>query len=97
MIHFPDLLENAVELASYYEPVPNIIEESIPHAMLIEDEIVGTGRWSIDREAIYEHEGRYWRVWYAEPATENQDWDKNDYSVHEVKPVIVEVRKFVSV
>jgi hypothetical protein len=91
---FPAELKARVEEASYYEPIPCIVEE-IEGVERIEDEIVGTGRWSVDRQAVYKYDNRYWQVSYQEPATEYQDWDKEDYTVHEVFPVEVTVTKYV--
>lgn len=96
-MNFIQLLEEAVAAASYYETAPWIIEERIPSAELIQDEIVGTGRWSIDNVAVYRHDGRFWEVSYAEPATENQESDKEEYSVREVRAVPTTVIKYVPI
>jgi len=47
----------------------------------IEDNIVDNSRWSIHREIIFEHEGKFYRTHYSEGATECQDerpWESED-------------------
>lgn len=37
------------------------------------DKVIGRRRWSLDRERVFKHEGRYFRTRYSVGATENQD------------------------
>ena len=74
--------------------------------VLLEDEIVDTGRWSVIHEAVYLRKsivGRnpltfsdeYVRVTYREPATEYQDWgDEGEPDIEEVEPVEITITKF---
>ena len=40
---------------------------------LIYDKIVGTGRWSIHHEAVFQQDGKFYLTSYSEGATESQD------------------------
>lgn len=44
------------------------------------DRITGTGRWSIHRERVFKHEGRFFRTVYSHGATESQDEAPYEYS-----------------
>lgn len=84
---------------------PGDLDEEVG-AVLINDEIVDTSRWSVVHEAVYLRKtvstnspltfsDEYVRVTYREPATEYQDWgDEGAPDVVEVKPVEVTITKF---
>lgn len=75
--------------------------------VLLSDEIVDTGRWSVTHDAVYHRKtlvGRepltfsdeYVRVRYKEPATEMQGWgDEGPPDIVEVEPVEVSITKFI--
>ena len=59
---------------------------------VVQDEISGTRRWSIDHEMIFEHGGKFYLTNYSVGATESQDegpyeYYGNDIVCFEVTPV----------
>jgi hypothetical protein len=69
-------------------------ELDLPYSAL-EDNIVDTSRWSIHHEIIFEHEGKYYKTYYSEGATEMQDERPWEYDkeiecteVHQVDKVV---------
>lgn len=97
-----DLRDHFDSVGYYEEPHSNDLE-----CVLVEDEVIDIGRWSIARRAVFhrktivgrepiEFSDEYVAVEYDEPATELQDWD--DFGVPEVYnvwPVEVSVTKFI--
>ena len=48
---------------------------------VISDVIIETGRWTVNHELIFKHEGKLWRTSYQVGATEQQDerpWEYDD-------------------
>lgn len=62
-----------------------VVYDDSDTANKVSDEIVGTGRWSIDHELVFEYEGKHYRVTYAEGATEMQDERPFEYSSNEIE------------
>jgi hypothetical protein len=69
-------------------------ELDLPYSAL-EDNITDTSRWSIHHTIIFEHEGKYYKTYYSEGATEMQDerpWEYDDEiectEVHQVDKVV---------
>lgn len=83
---FKQQLEAAIEVSSDYAGTPWIVEDHIPDALLVDTEIVDTLRWCNVVQAVYAHDGRFWRVTYQEPATEYQDWEPDTTVCYEVVP-----------
>lgn len=57
-------------------------------------------RWWVQKFFVFEHEGKFWRAWYADPATELQEgqdiWDdKTEIDAIEVVQREVLVRRWV--
>jgi len=67
----------------------------------IKDDIVDTSRWSIHREIIFAYEGKFYRTYYSEGATEMQDerpWEyETEIECIEVELKEVKVKKWVEV
>jgi len=57
----------------------------------VEESIVETSRWAILYEAIFEHEGKYYRTNYRRGATEMQDEQPYEHDDAEIE--CVEVKK----
>lgn len=64
---------------------------------LVEDKVIGTGRWSVHHRIVFKHEGRFYQTEYSIGATESQDerpWEYDDdvesIEVHKV-PKTIEV------
>lgn len=68
-------------------------ELGLPYEAL-EKNIVENTRWSIVFEIVFEYEGKFWKTWYSEGATEYQDerpWEFEKevkcYEVYKAKTV----------
>jgi len=73
-------------------------ELELPYAAL-SDIVVGTSRWVVEREIIFESDGRFYQTSYSEGATENQyqpPWEyEKRIACHEVELKEVMVEKWV--
>lgn len=69
--------------------------------IIMEDKMVDHSRWSIGHSLIFEHEGKYYKTYYSEGATENQyesPWEyEDDIVCVEVELKEVLVKKWVEV
>ena len=65
----------------------------------VEHEIVDKSRWEIFYQSVYfnKKDNTYWKVIYAQGATEHQDEGPEVCTVIEVKPTKVLVTKYVEV
>ncbi len=67
----------------------------------IKNNIVDTSRWSIHHEIIFSYDGKFYRTYYSEGATEIQDespWEyENEIECVEVELKEVKVKKWVEV
>jgi hypothetical protein len=68
-------------------------ELDLPYSAIL-DEITDTSRWSIHHKIVFEHEGKYYRTFYSEGATEMQDESPWEYE-KEVDCVEVELKEVV--
>ena len=65
---------------------------------LIEETITDTSRWSVNYDAIFEHEGQFYRTSYSRGATEQQDESPFEFDEDEIECEEVEqVEKLVKV
>jgi hypothetical protein len=75
-------------------------ELDLPYSA-IKNDIVDTGRWSIHHEIIFAYDGKFYRTWYSEGATEMQDESPWEYDTEvectEVELKEVKVMKWVTV
>lgn len=85
-MNFKEILEEAIKECDHRYGVPFLLYELEIDFTEIENEIIDTSRWEVHHRAVYEHEGRFWAVSYAAPATENQEWDSYDVQIYEVEP-----------
>lgn len=58
----------------------------------LEDKIVGTSRWSLIHEVVFEKEGKFYKTTYSEGATEMQEEGPFEYET-EIECVEVELRE----
>ena len=67
----------------------------------IKDDIVDTSRWSVHHEIIFSYDGKFYRTYYYEGATEMQDerpWEyETEIECIEVELKEVKVKKWVEV
>lgn len=76
-----------------------IDELDLPYAA-IQDDIVGTGRWDVFHEIVFQDlDGTYWKTCYSEGATEMQpegpwEYDK-EVECYQVKPAVRPINTFV--
>lgn len=75
-------------------------ELDLPYSA-VKDDIVDTSRWSIHHEIIFAHDGKYYRTYYSEGATEMQfeiPWEyETEVECTEVELKEVKVMKWVPV
>ena len=63
---------------------------------LIYNKIVNSGRWSITREIVFKHEGKFFKTYYFVGSTEYQDEDPWEYGLEPVVEVFP-VQKTITV
>lgn len=63
----------------------------------VQETIVDTSRWSIEYEAIVQHEGKHYRVFYSRGATEYQDEQPFEYDKEVELTEVHQVEKLVKV
>lgn len=75
-------------------------ELDLPYSA-IEDNVIGNDRWSVHHCIIFEYNGKYYRAYYSEGATELQDecpWEYEDVvSCEEVELREVSVKQWCPV
>ena len=75
-------------------------ELDLPYSAVF-DEVVDTGRWSIDHRCVFEDDGKFYQAYYSEGATEMQDerpWEyENEITCTEVELKEVKVKQWVAV
>lgn len=49
------------------------LQEEIYSENVVQDNIIGKRRWSVDHECIFKHDGKFYRTTYEVGATEYQD------------------------
>ena len=65
---------------------------------VIEDNIVGTARWSVEHEVVFNHpNGKTYKVGYRAPATESQDEMPWEYDDTVACQEVVEIEKTIKV
>ncbi|MNW57758.1 hypothetical protein D3C74_355830 [compost metagenome] len=73
-------------------------ELDLPYSAMV-DEITDTSRWSVHHKIIFEHDGKFYRAYYSEGATEMQcesPWENEDeVDCDEVELKEVKVMKWV--
>lgn len=65
--------------------------DNLPGYTPVLDEVVSTGRWSIDHRQVFIYDGLYYETFYSEGATENQDEEPYEYTSREVEPGRIKV------
>jgi hypothetical protein len=70
----------------------DMLWEDVEGAEVIHSEIVGKSRWSLNHEAIFKYEDKFYRTYYNTAATEQQDerpyeFDDDEIECEEVVPV----------
>jgi hypothetical protein len=63
---------------------------------VVEDRVIGNGRWSIEHEIVFKHEDKFYRTTYSVGATESQDERPWEYQpivtvtqVHQVERTVL--------
>lgn len=69
-------------------------------SVIIEKEVSDTSRWSINYDCIFKLDGKFYRTYFSEGATESQDesafqYDNDWVEVDEVEPKEVKVIRYV--
>lgn len=76
-----------------------INELDLPYNALT-NEITDTSRWSIHHEIVFAHDGKFYRTWYSEGATEQQcesPWEyQENVECYEVELKEVTIKKWVN-
>jgi len=63
----------------------DMIWEDAEGAEVIQSEIVGKSRWSLNHEAIFKYDGKFYRTYYNTGATEYQDERPYEYEDDEIE------------
>lgn len=65
---------------------------------VVDEQIVGHSRWSIEYEQIFEHGGKFYRTSFSKGATEYQDEQPYEYDEDKIEcQEVVPVEKVVTV
>lgn len=74
------------------------LQEMVWSDDVVEDNIVGNSRWSIQHEVVFKHEGKFYGTRYSVGATESQDEAPFQYDDNEIDcPEMVQKEKIVKV
>lgn len=73
---------------------PYQVEEEIDGVKIVENEMLGSGRWSTHSRAVLQKGNEFVALDYEEPATEYQEGGDFDYEFYVVEPYDIVVTKF---